>query len=103
MGGAGGSLLRAIQSLYALKLELCQVLSSKSDSVVVGRPSPGCTLSTILSVILVGRKSWRGWVAVLWADDCIAAFANDLVLLASSVYDLQHSLDWFALSVKHME
>ncbi len=60
----------------------------------------GCPLSLILFVIFMDRISSRsrGEESVLYGDLRIASllFADDVVLLASSHCDLQHSLGRFA-------
>lgn len=99
--GVRGSLLRAIQSLYAQSKSCVRVLGSKSDSSLVGVGlCQGCALSPILFVILMDRISRHshGGEGLQFGGLRIASllFANDMVQLASLVCDLQHSLDRFA-------
>ncbi|KAK5906143.1 hypothetical protein CgunFtcFv8_002034 [Champsocephalus gunnari] len=95
-----GSLLRAIQSLYSQSESCVRVLGSKSDPfpVRVGLRQ-GCALSPILFVIYMDRISRRshGGGGLQFGGLRIAPllFADDVVLMASSVCDLQHSLDRF--------
>ena len=99
--GVRGALLRAIQSLYAQSKSCVQVHGNKSDLFPVGVSlRQGCTLSPILLVIFMDRISRRSrgeeglQFGVLRISSLL--FADDVVLLASSVCDLQHSLDRFA-------
>ena len=99
--GVRGALLRAIQSLYAQSESCVRILGSKSDSFPVGVGlCQGCSLSPILFVIFMDRISRRSrgeeglQFGVLRISSLL--FADDVVLLASSVCDLQHSLDRFA-------
>ena len=99
--GVRGSLLRAIQSLYDQSESCVRVLGSKSDSfqVRVGLRQ-GCALSPILFVIFMDRISRRsrGGEGLQFGGLGISSllFADDVVLMASSACDLQHSLDRFA-------
>ena len=99
--GVRGSLLRAIQSLYAQSESCVRVLGSKSESFPVGVGlRQGCALSPILFVIFMDRISRRsqGGVGVRLGELRVESllFADDLVLMAPSVRDLQLSLDRFA-------
>ena len=76
------------------------VLGSKSDLFQVGVGlRQGCALSPILFVIYMDRISRRsrGVEGLQVGDLKIASllFADDVVLMASSAVDLQHSLDQF--------
>ncbi|KAJ8012365.1 hypothetical protein DPEC_G00041950 [Dallia pectoralis] len=99
--GVRGSLLRAIQSLYAQSMNCVRVLGSKSDSFPVGVGlRQGCALSPILFVIFMDRISRRshGGEGFPFSGLMVTSllFADDVVLMASSVGDIQHSLDRFA-------
>uniref|UniRef100_A0A6Q2YV91 Protein kinase domain-containing protein n=1 Tax=Esox lucius TaxID=8010 RepID=A0A6Q2YV91_ESOLU len=99
--GVRRSLLRAIQSLYVQSESCVQVLCSKSDSFQVGVGlRQGCALSPILFVTFMDRISrcGRGGEGLQFGGLGISLllFADDVVLMASSVCDLQHSLDRFA-------
>ena len=90
-----------IQSLYAQSESCVRILGSKSDSFPVGVGlRQGCTFSPILFVIFMDRISRRSrgeeglQFGVLRISSLL--FADDVVLLASSDCDLQHSLDRFA-------
>ena len=96
-----GSLLRAIQSLYTQSECCVRVLGSKSDSFPVGVGlRQGCALSPILFVIFMARISRhsRGGEGLQFGGLRVASllFADDVVLMAPSACDLQHSLDRFA-------
>ena len=96
-----GSLLRAIQSLYTQSESCVRVLGSKSDSFPVGVGlRQGCVLSPILFVIFMDRISRCscGGEGLQFGGLRIASllFADDVVLMAPSGCDLQHSLDRFA-------
>ncbi|KAK5873269.1 hypothetical protein PBY51_018325 [Eleginops maclovinus] len=98
--GVRGSLLRGIQSLYSQSESCVRVLGSTSDRfpVRVGLRQ-GCALSPILFVIFMDRISRRsrGGRGLQFGGLRIAPllFADDVVPMASSVCDLQHSLDRF--------
>ena len=96
-----GFLLRAIQSLYTQSESCVRVLGSKSVSFPVGVGlRQGCALSPILFVIFMDRISRRsrGEAGLQFGELKITSllFADDVVLMASSACDLQHSLDRFA-------
>ena len=86
--GVRRSLLRAIQSLY----------NPCTSKVRVGLRQ-GCTLSPILFVTFMDRISRRSQggeglqLGVLGISSLL--FADDVVLMGSTVCDLQHSLDRF--------
>ena len=88
-----GSLLGANQSIYS-QSESCVLVPSG------GWLPPGLRLVTIPVCDIHGQdfkaQLWRREVAVWWAEDCIAAFADNVVLMAPSACHLQHSLDQFA-------
>ena len=95
-----GSLLSAIRSLYTQSESCVQVLGSKSNSFPVGVGlRQGCALSPILFVIFMDRISRRsrGGEGLQFGGLRIASllFADDVVLMAPSACDLQHSLDRF--------
>lgn len=99
--GVRGSLLRAIQSLYSQSESCVRVLGSQSVPFPVGVGlRQGCALSPILFVIFMDRISRRsrGGEGLQFGDLRIASllFADDVVLMASSACDLQHSLDRLA-------
>ena len=99
--GVRGVLLRAIQSLYTQSESCFRVLGHKSVSFPVGVGlRQGCALSPILFVIFMDRISRRsrGEVGLQFGELRTASllFADDVVLMASSACDLQHSLDRFA-------
>ena len=98
--GVRGTLLRSIQSLYSQSESCVRVLGSKSNSfsVRVGLRQ-GCALSPILFVIFMDRISRRsrGGEGIRLGELRVSSllFADDVVLLAPSVQDLQLSLDRF--------
>ena len=99
--GVRGTLLRAIQSLYAQSESCVRVLGNKSDSFPVGVGlRQGCALSPILFVIFMDRISRRssGGEGIRLGELKVESllFADDLVLMAPSVQELQLSLDRFA-------
>ena len=99
--GVRGTLLRAIQSLYNQSESCVRVLGSKSDSFPVGVGlRQGCALSPILFVIFMDRISRRsrGGEGIRLGELRVSSllFADDVVLMAPSVQDLQLSLDRFA-------
>ncbi len=95
-----GSLLRAIQSLYSQSKSCIRDLGNKSDSFTVGVGlCQGCALSPILFMIFMDRFlrcSHRGVGLQSGVLISLLLFADDVVLMASSVCDLQHILDLFA-------
>ena len=105
--GVRGSLLRAIQSLYDQNESCVRVPSSKSDSfqVRVGLHQ-GFALSPILFVIFMDRISRRsrggGGLQFGGLGTSSLLFADDVVLMASSACDLQHSLIGSQPSVKRL-
>uniref|UniRef100_A0A8P4KHH4 Reverse transcriptase domain-containing protein n=1 Tax=Dicentrarchus labrax TaxID=13489 RepID=A0A8P4KHH4_DICLA len=98
--GVRGSLLRAIQSLYFQSESCVRILGCKSDSFPVGVGlRQGCALSPTLFVTFIDRISRRshGGEGLQFGGLRIASllFVDDVVLMASSACDLQHSLDRF--------
>ncbi len=98
-----GSLLRAIQSRYSQRESCVRVLGSKSDAFPVGAGTrQGCALFPILFPIFLNRVSRcsRGGGELQFSVLRIALllFADDMVLMAPSVCDLQHSLERFGVS-----
>uniref|UniRef100_A0AAQ4S6N9 Reverse transcriptase domain-containing protein n=1 Tax=Gasterosteus aculeatus aculeatus TaxID=481459 RepID=A0AAQ4S6N9_GASAC len=92
--GVRGSLLGAIQSLYAQSESCVRVLGSKSKAFPVGVGlRQGCALSPILFVVFMDRISRRsrGEEGLQFGGLRITSllFADDVVLMASSVCDLQ--------------
>uniref|UniRef100_A0AAY5K902 Reverse transcriptase domain-containing protein n=1 Tax=Esox lucius TaxID=8010 RepID=A0AAY5K902_ESOLU len=99
--GVRRSLLRAIQSLYVQSESCVRVLGSKSVSFQVGVDlCQGCAMSPILFVTFMDRISRRsrGGEGLQFGGLGISSllFADDVVLMASKVCDLEHSLDRFA-------
>uniref|UniRef100_A0AAQ4PNU2 Reverse transcriptase domain-containing protein n=1 Tax=Gasterosteus aculeatus aculeatus TaxID=481459 RepID=A0AAQ4PNU2_GASAC len=100
--GVRGSLLGAIRSLYAQSESCVRVLGSKSKAFPVGVGlRQGCALSPILFVVFMDRISRcsRGEEGLQFGGLRISSllFADDVVLMASSVCDLQLSLERFAV------
>uniref|UniRef100_A0AAQ4R3P6 Reverse transcriptase domain-containing protein n=1 Tax=Gasterosteus aculeatus aculeatus TaxID=481459 RepID=A0AAQ4R3P6_GASAC len=100
--GVRGSLLGAIQSLYAQSESCVRVLGSKWKAFPVGVGlRQGCALSPILFVFFMERISRRsqGGEGLQFRGLRISSllFADDVVLMASSVCDLQLSLERFAV------
>ncbi|KAK3561338.1 hypothetical protein QTP86_030637 [Hemibagrus guttatus] len=99
--GVHGPLLRAVQSLYNQSRSLFQIASCKSDlfPVHVGLRQ-GCPLSRVLFIVFMDRISRRshGLEGVWFGDHRISLllFADDVVLLAPSILDIQHALGHFA-------
>ncbi|KAK3558055.1 hypothetical protein QTP86_006473 [Hemibagrus guttatus] len=99
--GVRGPLLRAVRSLYNWSRSLVRIASCKSDlfPVHVGLRQ-GCPLSPVLFIVFMDRISRRsqGLEGVRFGDHRISSliFADDVVLLASSGLDLQHTLGRFA-------
>ncbi|KAK3516029.1 hypothetical protein QTP70_001869 [Hemibagrus guttatus] len=99
--GVRGPLLRAVRSLYNQSRSLVRIASCKSDlfPVHVGLRQ-GCPLSPVLFIVFMGRISRcsQGLKGVRFGDHRISSliFADDVVLLASSSLDLQHTLGCFA-------
>ncbi len=88
--GVRGSLLRAIQSLYAQSESCVQVLGSKSDLFLVGvGHRQDCALSPILFMISMDRNSRHshGGEDLQFGGSSVL-FADNVVLMASSVCDL---------------
>ncbi|KAK9541149.1 hypothetical protein VZT92_001216 [Zoarces viviparus] len=99
--GVPDPLQRAIRSLYDCSRSCVRILGNKSDTFPVGVGlRQGCPLSPVLFVTFMDRISRRslGEENVRFGDLGIASllFADDVVLLASSDRDLQHSLGRFA-------
>ena len=100
-GGPYSGPSNPIQSLYTQSESCVRVLGSKSDSFPVGVGlRQGCALSPILFVIFMDRISRcsHGGEVLQFGGLRIASllFADDVVLMAPSASDLQHSLDRFA-------
>ncbi|KAK3539329.1 hypothetical protein QTP70_001214 [Hemibagrus guttatus] len=96
-----GPLLRAVRSLYNRSRSLVRIASCKSDlfPVHVGLRQ-GCPSSLVLFIVFMDRISRRsqGLEGVRFGDHRISSliFEDDVVLLASSSLDLQHTLGRFA-------
>ncbi|XP_075957732.1 E3 ubiquitin-protein ligase CBL-B-B isoform X1 [Anarhichas minor] len=91
----------AIRSLYDCSRSCVRILCNKSDTFLVGVGlRQGCPLSPVLFVTFMDRISRRSLGAenVRFGGLGIASvlFVDDVVLLASSDHDLQHSLGRFA-------
>ena len=96
-------ILREVLRGYRVRVSLLsvRVLCSKLDSFPVGVGlHQGCALSPILFVIFIDRISRRsrGGEGLQFGELRIASpsFADDVVLMAPTACDLQHSLDRFA-------
>ncbi len=99
--GVRGPLLRAVRSLYDRSRSLVRIAGSKSDlfPVHVGLRQ-GCPLSPVLFIIFMDRISRlsQGLEGVGFGDHAILSllFVDDVVVLATSDQDLQHTLGRFA-------
>lgn len=87
-----GSLLRDIQSLYIQSWSCVKILCSKSDSFQVRVWPCDDFHGRILRCSLGGEGMQFGELGI-----SSLLFADDVVLMGSSVHDLQHSLDRFAI------
>ncbi len=99
--GVLGLLLRAIRSLYNQSESCIRIPCTESSMFSVGVGlCQGSPLSSILFVIFMGKISRhnRREESVRSVDLRIATllFADDVVLLASSYCDIQHTLGQFA-------
>ena len=93
--GVGGPLLRAVWSLYKQSRSLVCIAGSESDlfPVHVGLWQ-GCSLSPVLFIIFMDRMYRRShglegiWFGSRWISSLL--FADDVVLLGPSSWDIQH-------------
>ena len=94
-------LRRAIRSLYSKSQSCVRVLGIKSKPFTVGVGlRQGCVLSPLLFMIFMDRISRRsrGSESIRYGSLEVSSllYADDVILLASSVQDLQRALERFA-------